>query len=371
MRFVPVSELKGGEILAVNIINANMQVLMREGSALSIKMIERIRKLGIDSVYVSDMDMSDFIIGSVSDTIDSTVRNSSVNHIKMSFERFQARVDKQKQSLKYGDTGESLFGAVKLISSDLVDEILNAKDVLISMQDIKNATDYNYQHSVNIAVLSLIIGTELGLTLQELEDLAFGSLLLNIGFNWVDHRVLLKEKTLTDSELASVRSHVKVGYEYINSNTTFNAHVKSIIMHHHERMDGSGYPKGLKASDIHPLAKIVMVADVYDALTSDRPHRQAYNPHEAIEYIMARAGTLFDFNIASIFARKVVPYPVGTYVKLSNNQKGIITENNRNHPLRPVVRTFGKSTYTDETSYKIDLLEVNNITIEKVIYSLG
>jgi len=305
------------------------------------------------------------------DTIDTTIRNHSINKVKKSIEEFQGSVDKQKKTLKYSDSGSELFTSIKNISTDLVNEVLSAKSTSISMLDIKSVSDYYYEHSVNITVLSLIIGTEMGLSTDELESLAFGALLVDIGCNWLDKEVLLKESELDSSEFEKVKDHVQLGFEYITKNTIFNAHVKSIIMHHHERIDGSGYPSGLKGDNIHKLAKIVMVADVYDALTSDRPYRRAYNQHEAIEYIMGRAGSLFDFDIANIFSRKVIPYPVGTYVKLSNNQKGVITENNSNHPLRPVIRTFGESKYTSETSFQIDLLEVNNVTIEKVIYDLG
>lgn len=158
------------------------------------------------------------------------------------------------------------------------------------------------------------------------------------------------------------------GYDQINDNTTFNAHVKSIIMHHHERINGTGYPNGLMGSDIHPLAKIVMLADVYDAMTSDRPHRLAHTQQEALEYIMAQAGEIFDFNIANAFSRKLVPYPVDSYVMLSNLEEGVVVRNNPNHPLRPIIRITSQSMDEAMQNSSIDLLEHNNIVIKKNIY---
>lgn len=370
MRFVPVKFLKGDEILAVNITNINMQVLVKKGTPLKAKTIERIKRYGIQSVYINDGQLNEELDEIIKDTIKPEVRNFSVNRIKKSFDRFQERVVKQKQTLRYGDSGQDLFDGVKDISKDLINEIMLSKNTRVMMNDIKTSSDYHYKHSVNVAVLSLIIGTEMGLSSDELQNLAYGALLSDVGVKWVHEELVNKADKLSDEELKSLQGHVMSGYQHISDNTTFNAHVKSIIMHHHERMDGSGYPKGLTAKDIHPLAKIVMIADVYDALTSDRPHRPAYKQHEAIEYIMAHADREFDFKIANLFARKIVPYPVGTYVKLSNNQKGIVTKNNSSHPLRPIVRTFGKSDLTMTNDVKLDLLDNHNVVIEKIIYDI-
>lgn len=266
--------------------------------------------------------------------------------------------------------GELLFKEVKQVSSNLIDEILSSRDVNITMLDIKSVDDYTFHHAVNVAVLSLIIGAEIGLSAEELENLAFGALLMNIGNQFIDSDILTSTEPLTEKEQFLIKEHVKHSYQYILDNTIMNAHIKSIILHHHERINGTGYPMGLEAGNIHPLAKIIMIADVYDALTSDRPFRKAYNQHEAIEFIMGNAGTLFDFKFATVFCRKITPYPVGSYVRLSNNQKGIIIENNTDHPLRPIVRTFGVSSYTDQNSYHINLLEHTNIVIDRIIYTL-
>lgn len=372
MRFVPIKHLEGTETLAVNITTAKQQTLVRKGTVLTEKIIGRIKRYGIQSVYVeTEMDESTEDVDLVKDVIQPEVRSQSVHNIMKAIDRFQSRVVQEKKSLKYGDAGQGLYEGIKDISSDLIHEIMLSKNARIMMNDIKTSSDYHYKHSVNVAVLSLIIGTELGLNTTDLENLAFGALLSDLGVNQIDASILNKESALSDEEHVRLKKHVEESYLFLNNNTTLNAHVKSIVMHHHERVDGSGYPKGLTGDQIHPLAKIVMIADVYDALTSDRPHRPAYNQHEAIEYIMAHAHNHFDFKIANIFARKIMPYPVGTYVKLSNNQQGIILKNNPQHPLRPIVRTFGKSKYDDSNAVKLDLLNNNNVIIEKIIYNLS
>lgn len=370
MRFIPIDYLHGNEVIAVNILNANLHILVRKGTALSHKMIDRIKDYGIQSVYIEDEKMSQFLKSDISDTIHPEIRSSSVFKLRDAFDTFEKQINIQKKSLRFGDSGQLLFKKLKETSKNLIDEVLKNKKHLITMNDIKSISSYHYEHAVNVAVLSLIIGAEIGLNSDALESLTFGALMIDMGSRWVEESLLLSSKKLETYELYEIRNHVKYGYSYLTENTTFNAHVKSILMHHHERMNGSGYPKALLAADIHPLAKIIMIADVYDALTSDRPYRKAYNQHEAIEYIMGNAGTLFDFKLASIFARKVIPYPIGSYVLLSNGQKGIVTANNNDYPLRPIVRTFGISQYTLSSSFQINLLETSNVVIKKIIYSL-
>lgn len=370
MRQIPVKYLKGDEVLAATLTNSKMQTLIKKDTLLTPKIIERIRKYGIQSVYISDGSLEEEFEETVKDTITPSLRINSTHKIKESFDLFHSKVFKQKSSLKYGDAGQGFYDGLKNISSDLIHEILLSKNTRIMMNDIKTTSDYTYQHSVNVAVLSLILGTTLGLNTQNLQDLTMGALLCDIGIQWVDDSILTKKEPLTEAESDQIKEHVNLGYQYLNDNTTFNGHIKSIVLQHHERIDGSGYPKGLKGDEIHPLAKIVMIADVYDAMTSDRPYRQAYHQHDAIEYIMANAHNQYDFKMANFFSRKIVPYPVGTYVKLSNNQKGVILKNNPGHPLRPVVRTFGKSSLTNSNGVRLDLLAHHNVIIEKIIHEL-
>jgi HD-GYP domain-containing protein (c-di-GMP phosphodiesterase class II) len=370
MRFLPISHLKGGEVLAVNIINANMQVLMRAGVVLSKKYIDRIIKYGIKSVYIKDPVMEPFIEYTAIDTIEAETRLHSVHTVKDSFQKFDKKVKQQKTSKKYGDIGLELFESLKPVAQDLINEIINAKNIKVAMMNIKKQSEYQFEHSVNVAVLSIMIGVEMGLPTKDLESLAYGALLIDIGYRWVDPDLLNNERSLSPEELEELQSHVQIGYEHIKDNTAFNGHVKSIILQHHERIDGSGYPNKLHGDEIHRLSKIVMIADVYDALTSDRSYRNAFRQNEGLEFIMAHAGTLFDFKVANIFARKVIPYPVGTYVMLSNKFYGVVLENNSSYPLRPKVKLIDIDNKESDNHQMIDLMEIKNVVISEVIYGL-
>ncbi|MBI9014595.1 MAG: HD-GYP domain-containing protein [Clostridiales bacterium] len=375
MRFMPLSFLSGGETLAVSIFNSNMQVLMTAGATLSEKNINRIKQFGIQSVYIQDdvllKDDIDPDAEPIMDIIDPKIRQASVYNVKKCIETFDLKVKQQKRKLKYGDYGMYLAKDLTGISKSLIQEIMNSKNTNISMMNIKNAQDYYYEHSVNVAVLSAIIGLEIGLKITELENLTYGSLLADIGNHWLSTELLSSPNLFNEAEFNEIKKHPFLGYDYINDNTIINAHIKNLILQHHERLDGSGYPKHLTSDDINPLTKILMISDVYDAMTSDRSYREAHSQIEAIEYLMANASTLFDFELINVFVRKIIPYPVGTYVLLSNGQRGVVLNNAVDYPLRPKVRIFGDSRNSEQHKFVIDLLETKNITIDRIIYSLS
>ncbi len=373
MRFVPLYLLKENEILAESIVNIRNQVLLQKDSVLTEKNIKRIRSLGIQSVYVKDPEIEDLLQEEVKDIIRPNIRKNAVFHAKNSIDEFYESLRKHTKLTKksaYSDIGSELKNNLTVIATDLIDEVMNTDDLKISLMDIKSEEFYRYEHSVNSAVLSIMIGTKLGLKTDDLKELALGALMMDIGFNDISKSIYEHKKDLSKSQREMVIKHPVFSYKHVTENTTFGAHVKSIILQHHERIDGSGYPLGIGNDKINRLAKIVMVADVYDAMTSDRTFRAAYPHNEVIEYIMGNAGTIFDFEVASALCKNVTPYPVGAYVKLSNSQKGVVLKNSDTHPLRPLIRTFGICDYKNCETFQVDLMDVRNITVEKIIYEL-
>lgn len=132
------------------------------------------------------------------------------------------------------------------------------------------------------------------------------------------------------------------------------------VLQHHERFDGKGYPNTFEGNDISYLARIVTIVDVYDSLTSNRPYKKAMCPSDALEYLMSNAGTLFDFDMVSVFCKIIIPYPQGTIVNLSNGDIGIVEKTYPNFPLRPLVKIV-KSEISSNIGSKINL--INNLSI--------
>ncbi len=214
--------------------------------------------------------------------------------------------------------------------------------MLVNMIDLKVFDDYTYSHSVNVAVLSIIIGVTMGLGRKELTKLGLGALLHDIGKVFIDKDIVNKPGKLTDEEFSSMKMHSKLGYDYVRDR--FQLPVKSYVavLDHHERYDGSGYPNSKKGDEISDFGKMIALADVYDALTSERPYRKALPPSEAMEYIMGNSQVHFDPELVKVFSRKVAPYPVGTLVKLSNGMTGLVVENYEAFCLRRKSESSGR-----------------------------
>lgn len=368
MRFKPIDRLKENEILAENIVNINNQILLKKDASMNSKNIERIKNMGFKSLYVKNPEEEVFLEEEVKDIIDPFIRKKAVFDMKECVDNFYSTISKQRQQLAYGDSGQALLDSLDKISTSLIDEILNSEELKISIMDIKSEGNYLYEHAINTSVLAIMLGAKLGYSTKDMRNIAIASMLLNIGYKNLEPTLYDHEGTLSDAQWLEMVQHPKFSFDILSNNTHFNAHIKSIVMQHHERLDGSGYPAGLMGSEIHPHAKLVMIADVYDAMTSDRPFRHAYPHHEVVEYIMGNAGTLFDFDLANMFSRCIILYPAGSYVLLSNGLKAVILRNHASHPLRPIVRTFKAGKIDSSSAGYIDLLETRNLTIQMLIY---
>lgn len=367
MRLVPIECVKEGSYLAKTIYDDEGRVLLREGVKLNEALIRRIKFIKIYSIYIHD-EYSDNII---EDIIKPELRQKAVKTIKdtfVSFEKYNLYTSKNKINAKDTDfikEKQKYFQSIGNIADTILDELLSQKNVLINIVDIKSMDSYTYQHSVNVAILSLVLGLQLQLSKFELYSLCLGALVHDIGKVFIPAEVIKKVDKLSYKEYLVVMEHSQKGYEYLKGSQDITAPARIIALQHHERSDGTGYPEGRKSIDINKLAKIVGLADVYDALTSDRPHRRALSPNEAFEYIMASGGTLFDYDIVLAFSKAVVPYPEGTLVRLTNGDIAVIENNHPNFPLRPEIKIV-KSSDISIKNKQIDLMEELGLVIEGV-----
>jgi HD-GYP domain-containing protein (c-di-GMP phosphodiesterase class II) len=196
-----------------------------------------------------------------------------------------------------------------------------------------------------VAVLSIGLGAAIGFDKIDLCNLGFGALLHDIGKVFISKEILNKKGPLSDEEFIEMKKHSFWGYEYLVREFVGNISAQAGILDHHEKFSGGGYPNNTKGEKISLYGRIITIADVYDALTSDRPYRKGLNPAEAVEYIMGGTGALFDPDLVKLFITKIAPYPVGTTVKLSNGLVGIVTDNFENFCMRPNVRVIRNGDY--------------------------
>lgn len=327
------------------------ELVIPKNTVLTFDIIEGIRKLNHNGIYVEDDHVQDIPIVN---TINDRLKSQTINGIKEIFICNENNVPVEKEKfIEMEDRVETI-----------VDVILKNKEMMLNMVDLKVFDDYTYFHSVNVAVLSIGLGTAMGLDKADLCNLGFGALLHDIGKVFVPKDILNKRGPLTDEEFRVMKKHSSLGYEYLAKEFVGSVAAQAGILDHHEKFSGGGYPNNVKGEKISLYGRIITIADVYDALTSDRPYRKGLIPSEAIEYIMGGTSSLFDPDLVKFFITKIAPYPVGTSVKLSNGLVGVVTDNFGSYCLRPNVRVFKNGNY-DVTPFDICLADHKafNITV--------
>ncbi len=368
MRLVPIPSIQEGTTLAKTVYDNHGRILLRKGIILSKPLLERVQTSGFRSLYIIDK----FSEGVIEDVIKPQLRHKTVHAIKDTFENFHAFYIKNKNtSIPIREKIElkakhKYMNNISVIANDIIDELLDKKNILVNLVDLKNMDNYTYEHSVNVTILSLILGIELGLGKNELHELCIGALLHDIGKTFIDRDILNKKDKLTDKEFAIIKEHTVKGYEYIKDLYELRGASKRIILEHHEKIDGSGYPRKITGRVIHTYSKIVAITDTFDALTSDRVYRRAIPPNEAIEYLMGASDRLYDIDMVSTFVRKIIVYPVGTLVKLSNGMIGVVKSLNPQLPLRPTIQIIRNG----EKQEVINLVDENNIIISGIQYNI-
>lgn len=369
MRLVPVECVRENSLLGKNIYTADGRVLLRAGVELNRTRLDKIKALKIFSLYIID----EYSSAEIEDVIKPELRQKAITLIKEVFsdiERISSVHKFEKRTLsEYSQKEQTYFKSINEIAEALLENVLSNKNVLLSLVDIKSMDNYTYSHCVNVAVISIIIGISLNLNKENLIHLCIGALIHDIGKTFIPHEILQKPGKLTPEEFSVIKSHPRLGYDFLNQFYSLSAHVKLTVLQHHERFDGFGYPDGIAGNKISYLARIVSIADVYDALTSDRPYKRAMCPSDALEYIMSNAGTLFDYEIVNVFCKIIIPFPKGTIVSLSNGDIGVVEQTLPNFPLRPIVKIV-KSDDSDKIGSQINLVNYLSIVISDVRYEV-
>ena len=355
MRFIPSNCLRSDQVLAADLVLDKSRIMLRKGVSLNPALITKIRYMGFQGVYIDDDISRDIeVVNIISDELKYRARRE----IKSLFVSVEHNM-KNKTASHMENLGSYI--------TEMVDELLYNRHVMVNVVDIRTYDDYTFSHSINVAVLSIVIGTVLGMNRQTLNDLAMGALVHDIGKVFIDKKIINKTAKLTPEEFEEIKKHSMIGFNYICSNSKIPEDARYSVLMHHEQYNGSGYPSGLRGNEIHLFGRIICVADVYDALTSDRPYRRAMLPSDAIEYIMGGYNTHFEPRIVEAFTTKVAPYPVGTCVKLSTGVMGIVVKNYEFSCLRPKIRIIQNNKPTNEF---IDLAHdrsVLNVTIRELV----
>lgn len=217
----------------------------------------------------------------------------------------------------------------------LTDSVLRNPDACMWLRLVKNRDSYTYYHLLDTSALAIAFGRHLGFSHAELADLGLGAMLIDIGKLKLPQELITKTGRLTEAEQELTRKHVEYGLELVSQAPGVNKRILDIVASHHERYDGKGYPLGLAFRKIPPFARMVAIADCFDAITSDKPYALGVTPHEAMRKLYDETDRAFQRELVEQFIQCIGIYPTGTLVELTSGEVGVIVGQNRVRRLRP------------------------------------
>ena len=229
--------------------------------------------------------------------------------------------------------------AQKLVE-EITDSISRNPGALISLARLKTADDYTYMHSVAVCALMIALAKQLGLDEEQTHSAGFAGLLHDLGKALMPMEVLNKPGKLTDEEFAIIKKHPEEGHRLLLGNPRSDKSILDVVLHHHEKMDGSGYPNGLKGDTISLMAKMGAVCDVYDAITSNRPYKAGWAPADSLRKMAEWADGHFDQRVFQAFVKSLGIYPIGSLIRLESGRLGLVVEQSEKSLLTPCIKVF-------------------------------
>lgn len=363
MRAVPIEYIRPESILGDTIYSIDGVMLAKKGAVLTERLLGKIEQNQIFTLYIDD-EHSD---AEIKKLLHPNLVNKAMLLIKDIFlaagYRDASGELKSKSILDYTTP-------LSTIVDDMIDEIFRVKDNPLEYVNIKSVENYLYMSSLNCGILSALIAMDMSYNREMVKNIFMAGIFHDIGMALIPKEVFLKKDALTLEEKLMILNHPKTGHEYLKDKNFLSAYVKQATLQHHERLDGTGYPNRTSGEEVSLISQIIGIADVYDALTSDRPYSRATTPNEAVEFLMGSAGVTFDSQLIHLFTKKISPYPPGSLIRLNTGQFAVVDVVPMGLPLRPQIRIIHgtKGNYSYEPR---DLTTDHTLIIDSLVYEIA
>ena len=338
-KYMRTRQLKPGMKIDQVVVDRMGRNLIVRGAELDEYIIDSLLKMGIMAVYIQDGEYEpedpEKIASPAAKKQIEKLRTEDRSKVALS-DSVRQRVSEGIQYMYSNTKDPQLASTTNSIASDLMDAIQNNDAVAIDINALKTSDEYTFKHSVDVATISMLLAKTLGLSSQQIYEIGVAGLMHDLGKTMIPLEILNKPGRLDDKEFEVMKQHPVFGYRIVKSHQEFNESVALAVLQHHEKINGKGYPLGANAQQINPYAKILSVADIYDALVTERPYKSAFSQRDAVEMIMSMTAEL-DMNAMNAFLQSMILYPVDSIVELSNGEKARVVKNHPHYILRPTV----------------------------------
>ena len=336
-RLVRTRQLQPGMKIDQAVVDKSGRNLVQRGSILDNYVIDSLLKMGVMMVYIQSGEET---AGDIEKSISPQARKQierlhtdDRSKVELS-DSVKTRVAEGIQFIYSNTESKELADATNNIASNLMNAINSTDAIAVDISALKTSDEYTFKHSVDVATMSMILAKQQGLSQKQIYEIGVAGLLHDIGKTKISLDILNKPARLTDEEFAVMKQHPVFGYRMIKDRDEFSNEICMAVLQHHEKMNSKGYPVGFPSDKITQYARILTIADIYDALVTERPYKSAFSQREAVEMIMSMTGEL-DLTAMKSFLESMILYPVD--VELSNGEKAKVVKNNPHYILRPTV----------------------------------
>lgn len=342
MRLVYVTEVTDGMILERDAINEMGQTVLPKDTVLNDAMVSRLSNMGIDFIYVYE------------NVLEQPV--AVVGDFKFEYERSIQIYKELYMSARLGRTiyRETLYEMVEC----LIGIVVKCHDILNAMRSLNSEEIYTYRHGVNVCIYSGLLAKWSGLPKSEVIEIAIAALLHDLGKAQIPLNIINKPERLTEQEFDEMIHHVAYGGQVSDGIEGLNERVRKGIIEHHERLDGTGYPNRLMGDQISFYARVIAVADVFDAVTTDKVYQKKVTPYKAIDILRMESYGRLDTKLCATFIKRISQFYVGNRVKLSDGRIGEVILLNTSNLSKPLIKIDNNGYVDLSTTVNLEIVDV-------------